>query len=108
VEHHRVNGLFGGPFSTHARRASAWEQALRIPGCDKAEWRCDAQGRVIRWSDYGDRLSGYGWTIDRTRGEGWLASALGVVKSKPIHMHEADPFGAEPRGSVARGRRHAA
>jgi len=108
VEHERVSGLFGGPFSTHARRVAAWEQAVRIPGCDKAEWRCDAQGRVLRWSDYGDRCSGYGWTIDRSRGDGWLASALGGGKDRPVHMHEADPFGAEPRGYGPSGRRDAA
>ena len=97
-----MNGLFGGAFSTHARRVSAWEQAVRIPGCDKAEWRCDALGRVIRWSDHGDRCSQYGWTIARDRGAGWLARALGVSRGAPVHLIAADPFAMAPAGARRR------
>jgi hypothetical protein len=55
------------------------EPAAPIPGCDKAIWRCDDHGRIIRWADYDDRFSRYGWAIVRERGESRLARALGLA-----------------------------
>lgn len=80
-----MNRLFSGPFSTHSQRVSAWERAERIPGCDKAVWRLDADGRVIRWDDYGDRFSQYGWLIHADPRAHWLAKALGVAAPAPLH-----------------------
>lgn len=42
----------------------AWEKATEIPGYDPAIWRRDSFGSVIRYSDYGDRQSEYGWEKD--------------------------------------------
>jgi hypothetical protein len=78
-------GLFNGPFATHARRVAIWEQAAPIPGCDKAVWRCDDDGRVIRWDDYRDTVSTYGWMISERGKAGWLARALGGAIAKPVH-----------------------
>lgn len=80
-----MNALFGGTFSTHARRVAIWSRAATIPGCDRAVWRCDDQGRIIRWSDYGDGLSRYGWKIQRAPAAGLLASALGVAEGRAVH-----------------------
>ena len=85
-----MNALFGGTYSTHARRVAIWAKAAPIPGCDKAIWRCDDQGRVIRWADYDDRFSRYGWTVAPGRGEGRLARALGLATGKPVHVNEAE------------------
>ena len=93
--------LFRGSFSTHARRAQAWERAARIPGCDKAVWRCDDQGRVMRWDDLGDRFSEYGWGVAEARGDGWLAHALGVTLARAVHLHELDPFAVAPSRRAA-------
>lgn len=84
-----MNALFGGTYSTHARRVAIWSKAAPIPGCDKAIWRCDDQGRVIRWADYDDRLSRYGWTIAPGRDENRLARALGMATGKPVHVDAA-------------------
>ncbi|MCC6351989.1 MAG: HNH endonuclease [Fimbriimonadaceae bacterium] len=46
------------------RRAVVWQKGAVIPGYDSAMWRHDAFGRVMRWSDYGNRNSEYGWEID--------------------------------------------
>jgi hypothetical protein len=85
-----LSELFGGPFSTHARRVAIWSKAAPIPGCDKSIWRCDERGRVIRWADFDDRFSRYGWTIVPGRGEGWLAQALGLSLGKAVHVHDED------------------
>lgn len=91
-----MNAFFGGTYSTHAKRVALWSKASPIPGCDKAIWRCDDQGRVIRWADYGDRFSRYGWTVVRERGEGRLAQALGLAAAKPIHLNRTELFDLAP------------
>jgi len=82
-----MNAIFGGPYSTHAKRVAIWNRAAPIPGCDKAIWRCDEQGRIIRWSDYEDRFSRYGWTIMRD------GRALLRPSSRPVHVSRADVAG---------------
>lgn len=89
-----MNALFGGPYSTHAKRVAIWNSAAPIPGCDKAIWRCDDQGRIIRWADFDDRFSRYGWTIVRQRAEGRLAKTLGLASAKAVHLNAADLLGA--------------
>ena len=91
-----MNALFGGTYSTHAKRVAIWNQAAPIPGCDKAIWRCDDHGRIIRWADYDDRFSRYGWAILRERGEGRLARALGLVSARAVHLNQADQLDAAP------------
>jgi hypothetical protein len=85
-----MNALFGGPYSTHAKRVAIWSRAVPIPGCDKAIWRCDDQGRIIRWSDYEDRFSRYGWMILRERREGLLTHSLRRPAAKPVHVSQAE------------------
>ncbi len=89
-----MNALFGGTYSTHAKRVAIWNQAVAIPGCDRAIWRCDDQGRIIRWADYDDRSSRYGWLIVRERRESPLAKALGLAAAKPVHVDQAEHFDA--------------
>ncbi|WP_422180040.1 hypothetical protein [Caulobacter sp.] len=79
-----MNAFFGGPYSTHAKRVAIWNRAAPIPGCDKAIWRCDDHGRVIRWSDYDDRFSRYGWMILSER------RILSRPSSRPVHVSQAD------------------
>jgi hypothetical protein len=80
-------------------RVEAWERCARIPGCDKAVWRQDAGGRVIRWADFGDRFSRYGWEVVSRPRPGVLGRALSVKRLEAIHWRgltrnaaPADPF----------------
>ena len=41
-----------------------WRKGHPIEGYDPASWRRDDYGRVMRYSDYGDRTSEFGWEID--------------------------------------------
>lgn len=73
------------PFSILQARIRAWEACARIPGCDKAIWRQDAEGRVIRWPDFGDRFSHYGWEMREARRAGVLGRTLARRKMEAIH-----------------------
>lgn len=73
------------PFAILAARVRAWDRCARIPGCDKAVWRQDADGRVIRWSDFGDRFSRYGWETRVCRSESALGRALKRQRIEAIH-----------------------
>jgi hypothetical protein len=87
------------PFLILQGRVEAWERCARIPGCDKAVWRQDGEGRVIRWSDFGDRFSRYGWeAVSRPR-PGVLGRALSAKRLEAIHWRgltqdalSVDPF----------------
>jgi hypothetical protein len=73
------------PFLILQGRVDAWERCARIPGCDKAIWRQDAQGRVIRWSDFGDRFSRYGWEVISRPRPGVWGRALAVKRLEAVH-----------------------
>ncbi len=73
------------PFAILQARVEAWERCARIPGCDKAVWRQDAQGRVIRWSDFGDRFSRYGWEVASRPRPGVLGRALAFKRQEAVH-----------------------
>jgi 5-methylcytosine-specific restriction endonuclease McrA len=45
-------------------RQIAWGSAKIIPGYDQAQWRWDDYGSVMKWSEYGNRDSEFGWEID--------------------------------------------
>jgi hypothetical protein len=87
------------PFLILQGRVEAWERCARIPGCDKAVWRQDGQGRVIRWSDFRDRFSRYGWEVVSRPHPGVLGRALAAKRQEAVHWRgvtgdaaAADPF----------------
>jgi len=45
-------------------RLSVWAKGQICPGYDPSVWRRDSIGSVIRFSDYGNRDSEYGWEKD--------------------------------------------
>lgn len=90
--------LGSDPFSILQTRIRAWEACARIPGCDKAVWRQDLAGRVIRWSDFGDRFSRYGWETRICPSQSALGRALKRSRIEAIHWRgvtgseATDPF----------------
>ncbi|HWT51697.1 MAG TPA: hypothetical protein VN113_05910, partial [Caulobacter sp.] len=56
-------------------------------------------GRVIRWSDFGDRFSRYGWEVVSRPRPGVLNRALSAKRLEAVHWRgvakdalSADPF----------------
>ena len=64
----------------HLRRI--WAKGRIIPDFDPNEWRWDHAGRVMRFNDYGNRQSKFGWEKGHV-----IADALGgaddVVNLRP-------------------------
>src|SRR3989442_13738871 len=67
-----LGGALWDLFPLEARKLAVWAKGHIIPGYDPATWRRDDFGHAIRFSDYGDRNSTYGWEIDHI-----VATALG-------------------------------
>ncbi|WP_297506657.1 hypothetical protein [uncultured Caulobacter sp.] len=88
------------PFVILQGRVEAWERCARIPGCDKAVWRQDGEGRVIRWSDFGDRFSRYGWEVVTRRGP--RAWGRGLKRLEAVHWRGVT--GERPSGDPFLGR----
>jgi hypothetical protein len=56
----------GMPFDLSVIRA-AWNIGIPIHGYDATQWRRDRFGHVIRFADYGNEQSQYGWHIDHIK-----------------------------------------
>src|SRR5260221_14682049 len=70
-----VSTGFGGLAALSApeqKKLAIWRNATPIIGFDENVYRRDTFGRAMRYSDYGDRSSDYGWEIDHI-----LATVLG-------------------------------
>lgn len=67
-----------------SERHAVWSKGHIIPDADPAIWRKDDYGDVIRYSDYGDRSSPFGWEKDHI-----VESALGgsddLYNLRPLH-----------------------
>lgn len=82
--------LFG--FGNEATKLAVWNKGEVISGSDPALWRRDANRSVIRFSDYGDRSSEYGWEIDHI-----IPDALGGMNAlsnlRPLHWRTNSGLG---------------
>lgn len=53
----------GLPFD-ELRKLAVWSKARTIVGYDPDVWRADCCNAAIRWGDYGNTMSKFGWEID--------------------------------------------
>lgn len=68
----------------HAERLLVWEKGHEVPGYDRKIWRRDDFGHVIKFPDYGDRSSLYGWEIDHITPKA-LGGFDGLANKRPLH-----------------------
>lgn len=56
----------GGNWS-EAQKLSVWRRGKRVNGKSTLTWREDKCGKLIKWSEHGNRNSRYGWEIDHIK-----------------------------------------
>ncbi len=62
-----------------------WNKGRRIAGKDPAFWLTDNYGQKICWSDYGDKVSAFGWTISHITPVS-LGGSHRIWNLRPIHL----------------------
>ena len=85
------------------RQQAVWAKGTPIPGYDPTEYRRDAYGAVMRYFEYGNRNSEYGWEIDHH-----IPDALGGSDAfgnlRPLHWRNNASLGGALTGLLS-GRR---
>lgn len=66
---------------TEEQKRAAWQKAVDVDGKNPNVWKKDCCGAWIRWEDYGDLDSEYGWEIDHIFPENRLET-FGVPKKE--------------------------
>lgn len=56
----------GRSFSEQEKSA-VWRKATVIPGYEPRIWRRDTCGASMKWSEYGNTTSNFGWEIDHIK-----------------------------------------
>lgn len=97
------SGLFSGLLGTtdEQKKIAVWIKGHPIQGYDSSVWRRDDFGHAIRFSDYGDRNSDYGWEIDHV-----VANALhgsdNLSNLRPLHCLRNASLGGLLGGALNR------
>jgi hypothetical protein len=52
------------------KKLSVWTKGQSPEGYDDKLWRIDTSGKLIKYTEYGNRDSEYGWEIDRINPKG--------------------------------------
>ena len=58
---------FGSARNREELIRAVWDKGIITPGQDPWEWRKDDYGNWIRFPDYGNRDSVFGWEIDHIK-----------------------------------------
>lgn len=60
----RLASILAGSQHDENKKLTVWIKGHPIPGYDPSEWRRDDFDSAMRYSDYGNRNSDYGWELD--------------------------------------------
>ncbi len=87
--------------TTNPEKQIVWRKGHIIPGSDPSIFRRDDFGYTIRFDDYGDRKSEYGWEIDHI-----VATIVGGSDSfqnlRPLHWRKNARLGGLLGGLIGR------
>lgn len=69
-----------------------WRQGLEIPRQDPDYYRTDRFGKLIKWDDYGNRSSEFGWEIDHIQPV--VSGGTDILSNlQPLHWRNNDAKG---------------
>jgi hypothetical protein len=66
MDRNRNTDIAGAPFA-ETSVAAVWMKGRAIEGSHSDTWRLDNSGYLMKFSDYGDTESMYGWEVDHDR-----------------------------------------
>lgn len=76
---------------TPEEKLTVWNKATIVEGRDPKEWRMDPCGDLIRWDDYADEGTCYGWEIDHVVPQSVL-ERLGIPDGLIHHIRNLRPM----------------
>ena len=80
-----------------ALKRAVWDKGRIIGGFPPDDWRWDTYGYVIRYADFGNRASRYGWEIDHFR-DAIRSGGDPLMELRPLNCcSRAKPGHAEAR-----------
>ena len=97
-------------YAAENRKRAVWNKARPVlcrpcdPWWDAQEWRLDDWGNLIRFRDYGNRNSLFGWEIDHVVPQA-LDGPSTFWNERPLHWLVNARRGADLAAVVAEGRR---
>lgn len=69
---------------SNEEKMTTWKKGDLIKGHEPSKWRRDKYGNEMKWDEYGDRKSNYGWGIGQIN-----LISNGIVKNtinlQPLH-----------------------
>jgi hypothetical protein len=96
-----LNSLYQAP-SPEQEKLAVWAKGKVIPNFDPSVWRSDRYGNVIRYQDYGDRQSKYGWEIDHYPTAAALGGSDDISNLQPLHCKANASRGGALGGLLSR------
>jgi hypothetical protein len=76
------------------KKRMVWAKGTPIPGRDPDLWRYDAFLSVMRWTDYGDRSSPFGWEFDHFPIAVTFGGSDDISNLRPLHYRNNASLGA--------------
>ena len=87
-----------------SEKLAVWSKGLIIAGFDPAIWRYDVFGNVLRYSDYGDHNSQWGWEFDHYPIPKPHGGSDDVSNLRPLHWKVSARL-SRPLDAVSSGHR---
>ena len=94
-QYNALKKLTGFPFvhSKEREKQQVWQKGKTITGRDPSIYRMDDYGKIIKYSEYGNRQSLYGWEIDHIIPQA-LDGSDSLSNLRPLHFRRNAHFGA--------------
>lgn len=81
----RLASLLAQGQTEEQKKLAVWNKGHPIPDYDAAVWRRDDLGSAIRYTDYGNRESEFGWEFDHYPIPAAMGGTDDVSNLRPLH-----------------------